>query len=98
MTKVDFSSTPDPVQSDLIPEDWHPCVIRDIDVRTTRKNDPLWALKFEVESGPHEGRAIWDNIVFSKAALPRLKSFCFAIGATHGARNIPEDQSQRAVY
>ncbi len=80
MPTVDFSNISDPAQSNLVPEGWQPCVIRDIDVRTTRNNDPLWALRFEVESGPHEGRAIWDNLVFSKAALPRLKSFCFAIG------------------
>jgi Protein of unknown function (DUF669) len=56
------------------------CTIRFVEVTQTRKGDTMWKLRLGVEEGDHAGRSVYDNLVFSAAALPRLKGFCEAVG------------------
>ena len=51
-----------------------------MDEATTQNGDDMWKLKFVVESGEHRGRYIFDNMVFSDAALKRAKLICSRLG------------------
>ena len=40
----------------------------------------MWKLRFEVLDGEYRGRYIFDNMVFSDAALKRVKLICSRLG------------------
>ena len=46
----------------------------------TRNGDEMWKLRLVVDSGPHRGRYIFDNLVFSAAAMKRVKLICSRLG------------------
>jgi len=48
--------------------------IAEIQVRRTKKGDPYWACKYEVDVDGKD-HWIWDNIVWSQAAAVRVKQF-----------------------
>ncbi len=64
----------------LLEEGTYPCRLAEVDVAETSKGDEMWRLRWVVEEGPHQGRLIFDNLVFSSAALGRLKLVCERLG------------------
>ena len=40
----------------------------------------MWKLRLVVEAGPHRGRYIFDNMIFSDAAMKRVKLICSRLG------------------
>lgn len=58
----------------------YPCQLINIDEKLTQFGDELWNLKWVVLEGEYKGRYIFDNLVFSKAALKRVKLVCARLG------------------
>jgi len=80
MPRVSFGG-PKPARNyDPIPEGRYLSTIKDIEETTTRKGDPMWKLRLQIEEGEHAGRLVFDRIVFSQRAQERLQMFCRALG------------------
>lgn len=54
--------------------------VAEIEEKETTGGDPLWRLKLTIIDGPFTGRNIWDNMVFSAAAIKRAKLICSRLG------------------
>jgi len=80
MPKVDFSKVDDVQDFTPLPEAKYLCRLSEIEEATTQYGDELWKLRFEVIEGEHAGRYIFDNMVFSQAAMKRVKLICSRLG------------------
>lgn len=80
MPKIPFSKVPDAQDFSPLPEGKYLCRLEEITPANTQLGDEMWKLKFEVIDGDYVGRHIFDNMVFSKAALPRVKLMCSRLG------------------
>jgi len=80
MPKVDFSKIDDVQDFSPLPEAKYLCRLSEIEEATTQYGDELWKLRFEVIEGEHAGRCIFDNMVFSQAAMKRVKLICSRLG------------------
>ena len=77
MPVVDFNEVDNP---EVIPKGKYPCVVAVAKLKKTKKGDEMFCLKLEVLTGEYKCTEIWDNLIFSKAAMPRVKQFCTAVG------------------
>ena len=73
MPKIDFSTVNDIADFDPVPDGQYLCTITDIESGLTKKGDDMWTLRLRIEGGEHNGRLLFDNIIFSDRALPRVK-------------------------
>lgn len=80
MPKVNFPDVPDAQNFSPLPEGKYLCKIIEIDETTTRNDDEMWKLHFKVIKGESRGRHLIDNLVFSKAAMGRVKLICSRLG------------------
>jgi hypothetical protein len=80
MPKINFHEVPDVEDYAPLPDGTYLCRLSDVKLRETQNGDEMWNLNFIVTSGPCEGRHIFDNLVFSKAALKRVKLVCSRMG------------------
>lgn len=80
MPKIDFSHIDGVGDFAPLPEGEYVCRLSDIEIDVTRGGDPMWKLRWIVESGEHAGRLLFDNLVFSPKALPRVKLICASCG------------------
>ena len=80
MPRIDFAHVDGVSDFAPVPDGEYVCRLSDIETDTTRGGDPMWKLRWVVESGEHAGRLLFDNLVFSKKALPRVKLVCEACG------------------
>lgn len=80
MPRVNFAQTGNRRPITPLPEGDYRCRVMDVEESTTRNGDEMWRLTLEVAGGTHAGRRVFDNLVFSDRALPRLKLFCSALG------------------
>lgn len=80
MPKVDFSKIDDVQDFSPLPPGKYPCRLVEVEEAKTQYDDEMWKLRFQVASGPHAGRFIFDNLVFSEAALKRAKLICSRLG------------------
>jgi hypothetical protein len=80
MPKVDFSRVDDVQDFSPLPDGKYLCEVSEIEETTTQYDDEMWKLKFEVAEGQHAGRFIFDNLVFSEAAMKRAKLICSRLG------------------
>lgn len=80
MPKVDWDSVPDNKDFSPLPDGQYCCVLNDIGAGVTRNNDEMWKLKFKVTEGKHSGRLIFDNMIFSEKAMPRVKLIASRLG------------------
>ena len=80
MPKVDFSNVEDAQDFSPLPEGKYLCQLNDIEEASTQYNDEMWKLRLEVIDGEHAGRMLFDNLVFSKAAMKRVKLICSRLG------------------
>ena len=46
----------------------------------TQHGDDMFRIRFEIVRGPYAGRNIWDNMVFSEKAYPRVRLMCKRMG------------------
>ena len=80
MPKIDFSHIDDVQDFSPLPDGEDPCRLSEIEEASTHSGDEMWKLKFEVVDGEYTGRYIFDNLVFSDAALKRVKLVCSRLG------------------
>lgn len=80
MPKIDFGNVGEVEDFAPLPEGKYLCELTDIEESSTQNGDELWKLRFEVIEGEHVGRYIFDNMVFSKAAMRRVKLICSRLG------------------
>ncbi len=80
MPKVDFTKIGDIAEYAPLPEGEYPCRLTQVEQTQTRNGDDLWRLRFVVTAGEFTGRYIFDNLVFSPKALPRVKLLCNRLG------------------
>lgn len=63
-----------------VPEGEYEVEVVKIEPRSTYAGDEMWGLHLRIVSGPHAGRKIFDNMVFSEAAMNRVKLICSRLG------------------
>lgn len=80
MPKIDFSKVEDVQDFSPLPDGKYLCKVSEIEKATTQYDDEMWKLRFEVIEGKHIGRIIFDNLVFSEAAMKRAKLICSRLG------------------
>jgi len=80
MPKIDFSKVDDARDFSPVPAGKYLCRLSEIEEASTQHGDEMWKLRFEVVKGPYAGRFIFDNLVFSEAALKRVKLICSRLG------------------
>ena len=80
MPKVNFSDVDDVQDYSPLPDGRYLCRLEEANEATTQHGDEMWKLRFAVADGPHKGRLIFDNLVFSPAAMKRAKLICSRLG------------------
>ena len=80
MPRVDFSNVGDIADFAPIPDGEYQVRVVDIETDMTKSGDEMWKLRLQVESGEHDGRLLFDNVVFSPKAMPRVKLICESFG------------------
>lgn len=65
--------------------------------KTTKNGDEMWRIEFEILEGQYRGRKLFDNMVFSQKAMPRVKYVCSKLGIeTKGTKELtPADIYRR---
>ena len=76
MPKVDFSTVSDIADFAPIPDGQYLCRLVDVEPDLTRSGDEMWKLRWQVEGGEHDGRLLFDNLVFTPKAMSRVKLIC----------------------
>lgn len=77
---LDFEGVEDVKDFSPIPKDKYPCIVDQVVEKKTTNDDEMWRLKWKVLSGKYEGRTFFDNMVFSEAAMKRVKLICSRLG------------------
>ena len=80
MPKIDFGHVDDVQDFSPLPAGKYLCRLSGIEEASTQHGDEMWKLRFEVIKGPSAGRLVFDNLVFSEAALKRAKLICSRLG------------------
>lgn len=80
MPRINFNDVPEAGEFSPLPEGRYLCSVDNIEEDVTRDNDEMWKVKFRVEEGPHKGRYLFDNMVFSAKAMSRVKLICSRLG------------------
>ena len=80
MPRVDFSNVGDVADFSPIPDGEYLVRLVDIETDATRSGDEMWKLRLQVEGGEHDGRLLFDNLVFSAKAMSRVKLICASFG------------------
>ena len=80
MPKVDFANIENAQDYAPLPEGEYTCRIAKVEEASTKAGDEMWRLHLEVIEGEHAGRFIFDNMVFSTAAMKRVKLICSRLG------------------
>ena len=63
-----------------VPEGTYVCRVARVDEARSSRGDDMWKLRLEIEDGEHAGRVIFDRLVFSPRAMPRVKRICQCLG------------------
>lgn len=80
MPKINFRDVDDVQGFTPLPEGKYLCRLVEVEESSTQYGDEMWRLRFVVESGPQRGRYVFDNMVFSAAAMKRAKLICSRLG------------------
>ena len=80
MPKIDFAKVEEIHDFTPLPDGKYLCKLTEIEEAETQYGDEMYKLRFEVMEGEHTGRIIFDNMVFSEAALKRVKLICSRLG------------------
>lgn len=80
MPKIDFSNVSDITDFSPVPEGQYLCKLVDIEKDLTRSGDEMWKLRWQVEGGEHDGRLLFDNLVFTSKAMSKAKLVCTCCG------------------
>ena len=80
MPDIDFTQIDDVQDFTPLPDGTYQCRVAEVEETATQHGDEMWKLRFEVVKGEHSGRHVFDNMVFSAAAHPRVKLICSSLG------------------
>jgi hypothetical protein len=80
MPKIDFSTIEDAKTFTPVPEGSYHCEVASVEQTTTGKGAEMWKLKLKVLEGENAGRLVFDQLVFSAAAMKRVKLVCSRLG------------------
>ena len=80
MPKFNFDDIEDIEQFAPLPVGRYLCHVVEVEEARTKYGDEMWKLRLVVEAGPQRGRYIFDNLVFSDAAMKRVKLVCSRLG------------------
>ena len=80
MPRIDFNTVDDAEDFSPLPDGQYLCRLQDVEEALTQHGDEMWKLRFVVTEGEHEDRYVFDNLVFSPAALKRVKLICSRLG------------------
>ncbi len=80
MPRINFATIDAIANFAPLPDGEYPSILSDIETDVTRAGDPMWKLRWTVEGGEFAGRLLFDNLVFSAKALPRVKLICESCG------------------
>ena len=80
MPKIDFRPVSGVADFAPLPDGEFLGRLIDIEIDRTKSGDEMWKLKWQVEGGEHNGRFLFDNMVFSIKAMPRVKLICSICG------------------
>lgn len=80
MPVIDFSQIKDEQGRSLLPDGTYLCRVLDVVPEQTKAGDECWRLDLEVIEGDYAKRRIFDRLVFSEKALPRVKFICSRLG------------------
>ncbi len=50
-----------------------PCTCDEVTPKKTKSGEDMWSIKWAVISGEYEGKSFYDNLVFTEAAMNRVK-------------------------
>lgn len=78
--KVNWDDVSEAGERTLIPDGWYECQVIEVKPKTTQKGDSMFSMKFSVVRGDYKNKHFYDNVVFSKAGLPRAKLICKSMG------------------
>ncbi len=90
---VDFGSTEDLGEREVLPRAFYPCVIAECEFTySNSKGTPMWTLTLEVRDGEYAGRKLYSHLVMAGKGLPFTKRTLARIAPEllEGAFN-PED-------
>ena len=80
MPKIDFPNISDIADFSPVPEDQYLCCLIDLETDLTKSGDEMWKLRWKIEGGEHDGRLLFDNMVFTPKAISRVKFICICCG------------------
>ncbi len=80
MPKVNFPNVDSISEYAPLPDGEYLCTLSEVEMDFTRAGDEMWRLRWQVKGGEHDGRLLFDNMVFSPRALPRAKLICASCG------------------
>jgi hypothetical protein len=80
MPKVDFSTVEDAKSFTPVPAGSYAVDVDSIEGTYTSGGDEMWKMRLKVLDGPHAGRFLFDNLVFSQRAMKRVKLICSKLG------------------
>jgi hypothetical protein len=78
MPRINFSKVDD--AKSLPPAGLYVCAVASVKEGETRDGDEMWRVRYKVIKGEQAGKVFFDNLVFSEAAMPRVKLACKALG------------------
>jgi len=71
---VDFGSTEDLGEREVLPRAFYPCVIAECEFTYSQsKGTPMWTLSLEVRDGEYAGRKLYSHLVMAGKGLPFTK-------------------------
>jgi len=80
MVRVNFSTVEGINDYSLVPDGKYMVKVAEVEQDTTQHGFEMWKLRFLIVNGKYHGRFVFDNMVFSDAALKRVKHICSALG------------------
>ena len=80
MPRIDFGNVDDAQDYSPLPAGRYLVTLTEVGEAKTKYGDEMWKLRFVVDEGQYKGRYIFDNLVFSEAALKRVKLICSRLG------------------
>lgn len=72
-----------------VPEGTYVCRVVRVEEARSSRGDEMWNLRLEIDEGPHARRVVFDRLVFSPAAMKRVKLICQCLKvSTSGKREL----------
>jgi hypothetical protein len=79
MVKINWNKIED-AKGGLLPQGSYIFMVGNVEERHTKAGDDMWNLRLDCQTKDLEGKSVYDNLVFTEKALPRVKLACKAFG------------------